>query len=226
MQPPRQTNSEKCNKISRDVLFPPAKIATPAFGIDVAASPYRGWLITAVLQDPLFTLKISTTLENGLAATQSIRHAHTINTPQYPNRCNPLAKHIQQQLEHMSMDVQDRPPAKIATPALGSDVAASSTLAWLRIAVLQFPVATLKMSTTLDAPDSTAQVMRNAHVIKTPYSPHSCNPLAKPIQKNAIKYHGDVLFPPAKIATPALGSDVAASPHRPWLSNAVLEVPS
>ena len=34
------------------------------------------------------------------------------------------------------------------------------------------------------------------------------------------------IYPPAKIATPALGIDVAASHPRSWLSNAVLEVPS
>jgi hypothetical protein len=114
----------------------------------VAASPHRPWLISPVLQEEE---KTSTTLENEtLAATKSIRHAHTINTPHFLNRCNPLAKHIQQQLEHMSMDVRDVPPAKIATPASGSDVAAKLPRARVRIAALQVPVATLKISTTLD----------------------------------------------------------------------------
>ena len=45
--------------------------------------------------------------------------------------------------------------------------------------MLQVPVTTLKMSTTLEGP---AQNMTLAHVINTQHSPHSCIPLApKPI---------------------------------------------
>jgi hypothetical protein len=42
-----------------------------------------------------------------------------------------------------------QPPANIATPSLGSEVAVTLVLAKLRAAVVQVPLLALKMSTTL-----------------------------------------------------------------------------
>ena len=134
------------NKQSQDVHWPPAKIATPASGSDVAARLPRAWLRAALLQVPALTSKMSTTLK----AAQGMRHAHvtTTSTSPHHNSRIPLAP-ILQHLKQKSQDVL-LPPAKIATPASGSDVAARLYRNWLRAAVLQAPDVTLKMSTALD----------------------------------------------------------------------------
>jgi hypothetical protein len=67
------------NKTSQDVHVPPAKIATPAFGSDVAARFDRATLRAAVLQAPDVTSKMSTTLEK-VPAAHGIRQAHAIDT--------------------------------------------------------------------------------------------------------------------------------------------------
>ncbi len=138
-------------KTSQDVQEPPAKIATPASGSDVAARPSRPWLRAAVLQAPAVTLKMSTTLEGLLFAAQGMRHAHVANTATPPSLTHPphTQTHPATCQTNTSQDVQE-PPAKIATPASGSDVAARPRRAWLRAAVLQVPAVTLKMSTTLE----------------------------------------------------------------------------
>ena len=46
------------------------------------------------------------------------------------------------------------PPAKIANPAFGSDVAARNNPALLRAAVVHVPEVASKMSTTLDTPSA------------------------------------------------------------------------
>ncbi len=65
------------------------------------------------------------------------------------------------------------PPANIATPRFGSDVAARRCRATLRAAVLQVPDVALKMSTALEGLLPTAQGMRLAHAISKPTSAHS-----------------------------------------------------
>jgi hypothetical protein len=142
---PAQHNTQKVRKLTRQhVLPPPAKIATPTFGSDVAARANRPSLRAAVLQAPDVTLKMSTALELTLPAAQGMRLAHAISKPnpahssiRFPNANNnkSICQHVLQ------------PPAKIATPTFGSDVAARSDRATLRAAVLQAPDVTLKMST-------------------------------------------------------------------------------
>ncbi len=101
--------------------------------------------------------------------------AHTINTAHSPilkhspSQSRPHAGHRQSTQQHAL-----EPPAKIATPTFGSDVAARSDRASLRFAVLQTPDVTLKMSTALEkTPLSAAQGMRLAHAISEPTSAHS-----------------------------------------------------
>jgi hypothetical protein len=61
---PTQHNTRKVRKSAcQHVLQPPAKIATPRFGSEVAARAYRATLRAAVLQAPDVTLKMSTALE-------------------------------------------------------------------------------------------------------------------------------------------------------------------
>ncbi len=71
------------------------------------------------------------------------------------------------------------PPAKIATPTFGSDVAARYDRPTLRFAVLHVRDVTLKMSTALEVTlplPATAQVMRLAHAITKPTTAHSTIP--------------------------------------------------
>jgi hypothetical protein len=54
-----------------NALQPPANIAIPSFGSDVAARAVRAALRAAVVQAPLFTLKMSTALVGALPAQSS-----------------------------------------------------------------------------------------------------------------------------------------------------------
>ncbi len=55
MHPPRTQSILQHLKKTQQHVPPPAKIATPAFGSDVAARALRGWLRAAVLQVPTFS---------------------------------------------------------------------------------------------------------------------------------------------------------------------------
>ncbi len=65
-----------CEKIrqpaSHNVQKPPAKIAIPKIGNDVAATPSPGELREAVLHTPVVTLKISTALDGLVPSTANI----------------------------------------------------------------------------------------------------------------------------------------------------------
>jgi hypothetical protein len=123
------------------------------------------------------------------------RHQHN---PHTPHSCIPLApKLIMQKLKRTQQHVLV-PPAKIATPAFGSDVAARSDRATLRAAVLQAPFVTLKMSVTLQGMDcqdlTTAEGMRLAHVINTPHThpTHACiliapNPILQQLKQTTTR---------------------------------------
>ena len=104
-----------------------------------------------MLQSPDVTLKMSTALEAPLSAAQGMILAHAISKKppptqpsQSPTRTTQLAKMRKSAWLHVLA-----PPAKIATPTFGSDVAAKAYRATLRVAVLQAPDVTLKMSTAL-----------------------------------------------------------------------------
>jgi hypothetical protein len=152
--PTHTTQLAKIRKSTwQHVPRPPAKIAIPTFGSDAAASHIRFALRAAVLQVPDVTLKMSTALERPLIAAQGMRLAHTQSANQppptqpsdSPTHTTQLAKIRKSTWQHVPP-----PPAKIATPTFGSDVAARSVRATLRAAVLQAPDVTLKMSTTLE----------------------------------------------------------------------------
>jgi hypothetical protein len=183
-------------------LLPPAKIATPRFGSDVAARSDRATLRAAVLQAPDVALKMSTALEGFLPSEQGMRLAHAISKAtsahssiRFPNPHNTTridAKICQKSTwQHVPL-----PPAKIATPTFGSDVAARSARPTLRTAVLQAPDVALKMSTTLERPLLAAQGMRLAHAISKETSAHSSIRFPNPHKSNSQRYenqHGNTV---------------------------------
>ncbi len=135
-----------------------------------------------------------------------MRHAHVVN-PQHSLVTHPSPSytrvHIPQQPKQTSQDVIVpqcsaeldgrvlQPPAKIATPASGSDVAARLYRALLRAAVLHVPAVTLKMSTTLEVPLPSAQGMRHAHVVEQKHRPftHPSPSHTHPSCNNPNKLH-------------------------------------
>ena len=80
---PRNQSSQMNHK--HDAPVPPANIATPSFGSDVAARKNRAALRAAVVQAPLLTLKMSTTLEHGPPA-QGVKSLKMFNTFQVIHR--------------------------------------------------------------------------------------------------------------------------------------------
>jgi hypothetical protein len=98
-------------------VLEPANNATPSFGSDVAAKNSGAKLRAAVLHVPELTLKMST----KLLPTQSMLQRRqstwkTTHTQTYPTK--------QRKLQGKSTQPVPEPPAKIATPKFGSDVAA------------------------------------------------------------------------------------------------------
>jgi hypothetical protein len=91
------------------------------------------------------------------------------------------------------------PPAKIATPTFGSDVAARRIRATLRAAVFQAPDVTLKMSTALEALLPAAQGMRLAHAISKQTSAHSI--VQYPNPRNTLTTRNDANMATRTIAT-------------------------
>ena len=119
------------------------------------------------------------------ATAQGMRLAHAIskpnlrplNHPIFSTRTTQHAKIRKQTWQYVLS-----PPAKIATPTFGSDVAARRSRATLRVAVLHVPDVTLKMSTASETPP-TAHCMRLAHAIGKPTS--ALAPLNHPITQPA-----------------------------------------
>jgi hypothetical protein len=175
---PKQHNTQRYKKSTwQHVQWPPAKIATPTFGNDVALREYRASLRAAVLQAPDVALKMSTAVEPLVPpAAQGMRLAHAIrkaasdhSSIPYPNPHNTTRKDTKKSIwQHVPP-----PPAKIAIPWFGSDVAARYPRASLRAAVLHFPDVTLKMSTAFERPEFTELRMRLAHAIRQAASDHS-----------------------------------------------------
>jgi len=181
----------------------------------VAARALRAWLRAAVLQVPARHVEDVNNVGVATVAAQGMRHAHVANTATAPfthaSTLTPIP--IPQHAKQRHHKTYSRPPAKIATPASGSDVAARDRRAWLRAAVLQVPALTLKMSTTLEK----ATVRCTRHQTRTRLQNTTNNPsLTHPPHTHThpatrqTKTSQDVHWPPAKIATPAFGSDVAA----------------
>ena len=148
-QPPPITGINTC-----DAPEPPANIASPSFGSEVAARYDRATLRAAVVQTPLVALKMSTVLTATLFApaqrisNQQQWQQHTSPLP----HTLPLPTHHPPAISDISTYDALEPPANIASPSFGSDVAARSDRATLRAAVVQIPLVTLNMSTLFTTP--------------------------------------------------------------------------
>jgi hypothetical protein len=156
---------------------PPAKIATPKFGSDVAAMDPRATLRAAVLQAPEVALNMSTALEKLLPLTaQGMRTANAICKATRAHSRSESKMTTTQHTKIVENNIASthvlQPPAKIASPIFGSSVAAILYRATLRAAVLQAPEVTLKMSTASvgsEKPFAAAKYMRLAlKICKSP----------------------------------------------------------
>ena len=122
----------------------------------MAAIPARATLRAAVLQVPFVALKMSTVLTAALftskqsMSNQRQQHKHTSTHPQILHLPDPTFQPLQStQITEINKYYALMPPANIASPSFGSDVAARHCRATLRAAVLQVPFVALKMSTVL-----------------------------------------------------------------------------
>ncbi len=125
------------------VRLPPANMAIPRFGSDVAVRYHLATLRAAVVQRPLVALKMSTALLAPPAHAQRISiHLYHLKARILPrNTCppTPTSHHLavsrtQNKIKNVPLV---RPPANMAIPWFGSDVAARWYLATLRAAVVQ-----------------------------------------------------------------------------------------
>lgn len=91
-------------------------------------------------------------------------------------------------LEEMELRNVQKPPAKIASPKIGKDVAVMPSPGELRDAVLHFPEVALKMSTALDVlVPSTAKIMRSERRSNATDFIHSTH--ATPSERIAVRDH-------------------------------------
>ncbi len=135
---------------------PPANMANPWFGSDVAARAFLATLRAAVVHRPLVELKMSTaSLLTPPAHAQRISiHLQQLNARFFPrNTCppTPTSHHLamptsQNKIKYVPLV---KPPANMANPWFGSDVAARAALATLRAAVVHRPLVASKMSNSL-----------------------------------------------------------------------------
>ncbi len=129
---------------------PPANIASPSFGSDVAARLYRGTLRAAVVHIPLVALKMSTLLRGSpISPAQGISNQRRQQKQTVSLATMPLPHTPTPTINNFNTCYAPMPPANIASPSFGSDVAASCRRPTLRAAVVQIPLLALKMSTAL-----------------------------------------------------------------------------
>ena len=134
-------------------LEPPANIASPSFGSDVAASCCRATLRAAVVHIPLLALKMSTVLKLlPPKSAQGISNQQRQQKQTLSLATMPLTHEPPPAINDFNTRNAPPPPANIASPSFGSDVAASEFRATLRAAVVHIPLVALKMSTSLTAP--------------------------------------------------------------------------
>jgi hypothetical protein len=131
-------------------------MANPCSGSDVAARIPLAALSEAVVQRPLVALKMSTASRKPLDTAQRIS-AHlqrlkarlpppNTRTPDSNITQSPNVNNSKQKNNHKPVP---NPPANMANPCSGSDVADREALATLSAAVVQRPLVALKMSTAL-----------------------------------------------------------------------------
>jgi hypothetical protein len=216
--------------------WPPAKMASPWFGSDVAARFHRATLRAAVFHFPLIASKISAT-----ALPEPLPTAQHISNPKR-STCNPTASlplpspktHNTRQNQSQNKDHKPKPPAKMASPWFGNDVAARSNRASLRAAVVHFPLLASKISTTALLPLPPVQRISNLHrllkalhlqpsrillAFSPPKTHNSCT------KQHQSQNESQKPWPPATMASPWFGSDVAVRFHRATLRAAVVHFP-
>ncbi len=144
--PPAINNFNTCY-----ALWPPANIASPSFGSDVAARYTRATLRAAVVHIPLLELKMSTVLTTPIAPAHGIsnQRRQLKQTSQLASIFPPPQNKPPPEINHFNTCYAPWPPANIASPSFGSDVAARLHRATLRAAVVHIPLLALKMSTEL-----------------------------------------------------------------------------
>ena len=127
----------------------------PSAGCDAAASSLLPTLSAAVIQRPLLASQMSTELLTSPPPAQRIgAHLQGLKPRLPPPNTRPPPTPTSHNLP-ISTKTQTKnhkpvkPPANMANPCLGSDVAASTLLATLSAAVIQRPLLASKMSTEL-----------------------------------------------------------------------------
>jgi hypothetical protein len=217
----------------RHVRLPPAKIATPKFGSDVATRPRRATLRAAVLQAPDVTLKMSTAVEPLVpSAAQGMRLAHAISKPTsahssipFPNPHNTTRKDTKINMatrtvatsEDRDSDIRQRCGCKFPSSYAESCSAPSSR----RHVEDVHSVGGAAAVPCARHETCTRNQQKQPPPAQASHSPTRTTQHAK-MQKSTWQH---VRLPPAKIATPTFGSDVAARPVRATLRAAVLQAP-
>jgi hypothetical protein len=222
------------NRISHAPL-PPANMANPWFGSDVAANLDLDMLREAVVQSPVIALKMSTAFVlkppvHAQRISTRLQHLKARLLPRNTCPPTPTSHHLAISKNQNRISHAPLPPANMANPWFGSDVAARSPLATLREAVVQSPVIALKMSTTLLELLVPAQRIstRLQHLKARLLPRNTCPPtptshhLAMSKTQNIISH---IPRPPANMANPWFGSDVAARAPLATLREAVVQSP-
>jgi hypothetical protein len=131
-------------------------MANPWFGSDVAERYHLPTLRAAVVQRPLVPSKMSTALLNTAPdhAQRISIHLQHLKARLLPrNTCPPTPTSHHLEISKAQNKIENAPlawpPANMANPWFGSDVAARKFLATLRTAVVQRPLVPSKMSTAL-----------------------------------------------------------------------------
>jgi hypothetical protein len=163
--------SKTQNRISHAPL-PPANMANPWFGSDVAARANLATLREAVVQRPVIASKMSTALLTPLAAAQRIstrlQHLKARLLPRNTCPPTPTSHHLAISTTQNRISHAPLPPANMANPWFGSDVAAGFHLATLRAAVVQAaghcPVCAAAMLMKHSVTATTAAVVWRRHV--------------------------------------------------------------
>jgi hypothetical protein len=203
---------------------PPANMANPCSCSDVATIPSLATLSAAVVQRPLVALKMSTALLKTNAAQRISVHLQRLKARLLPPNTRPptptshnLPISTTQNKNHKLVS----PPANMANPCSGSDVAASAPLATLRAAVVQRPLVASKMSTALlttlitTPPPPAQRISAHLQRLKARILPPNTRPPPTPTSHNlpistTQNNNHKPVPPPANMANPCSGSDVAA----------------
>jgi hypothetical protein len=128
----------------------PANMANPCSGSDVAARELPAALSAAVVQRPLVASKMSTTLRQLPAQAQRISaHLQRLKARLLPPNTRPHHTPSHNINNSNKNYIPLYPPANMANPCSGSDVAARKALATLSAAVVQLPLVALNTSTAL-----------------------------------------------------------------------------